>query len=295
MTPSSTALIEPAPAKINLFLHITGRRADGYHLLHSMVCFADLGEQIRAEPAERDSLILQDAPADLAAEPVEQNLVWRAMLAFRQRFGEGQRYTIRLTKRIPVGGGLGGGSADAAAMLRILARERGIELDDPELLSLAAELGADIPMCLHQTPQLAAGIGDKLTALPNPLPPLWVLLANPGVHVSTPSVFSALDLGACHKAVSLPQDEWPDAQTFADWLAGSTQNDMTKAACAIAPEVAALLSRLRSTNAPLLTRMSGSGASCFVLFADQASARAAQSELLAQDPYLWSHVAKILS
>nr|MBC8158527.1 4-(cytidine 5'-diphospho)-2-C-methyl-D-erythritol kinase [Alphaproteobacteria bacterium] len=178
-----------APAKINLYLHVTGRRDDGYHLLDSLIVFADVGDRIAVSPADDFSLDI-DGPFSAGLSNGPENLVVRAArtLAELAEVRDGAR--IRLTKTLPVASGIGGGSADAAATIRALMRLWEIEPHANALTEMALSLGADVPVCLAGQPSFMGGIGEDIDAAPS-LPPVWLVLVNPGVGVSTPSVFAA--------------------------------------------------------------------------------------------------------
>lgn len=265
-------LEEAAPAKVNLFLHVTGRRADGYHLLDSLAVFGPAADRLTAAPA-RDLTLTLAGPfgGALAAEP--DNLVLRAARALAAAAGVAPRAALVLHKHLPVASGIGGGSADAAAALRLLNRLWGTRLDQAALRDLAAPLGADVPVCVASAPARMQGVGELVSPGPR-LPDCGLLLVNPGVPLATPAVFRARPPGFSDPA-SLP-DAWPDAATMAADLA-LLGNDLEAAACGLCPEVGAVLAALRALPGALLTRMSGSGATCFALFPTprQASAAAA--------------------
>ena len=261
-------LREPAPAKVNLYLHIVGRRADGLHLLESLVAFAEAADMLYAEPADRLSLEVSGPFAGALAGEAD-NLVLRAARALAP--GRGAR--LALKKNLPVAAGLGGGSADAAAALRLLSRLWGVEAD---LAALAAGLGADVPVCLAGETAGVAGIGERLTPLPGwPAPPL--LLANPGVVLPTPAVFGA------RRGPFRQSRPWPE--TMAD-LAGCA-NDLAEAANSLAPEIAGVLDALAALDGALFARMSGSGATCFAAFADKAARDRAREALRESRPDWW--------
>ncbi|MBY6056225.1 4-(cytidine 5'-diphospho)-2-C-methyl-D-erythritol kinase [Leisingera daeponensis] len=260
-----------APAKINLTLHVTGRRGDGYHLLDSLVVFADAGDRLALESGpelalEVTGLFAEGVPADA------RNLVWKA--------AEGAGWTgrIRLDKRLPHGAGIGGGSSDAAAVLRALA---GQGATIPEGLPLS--LGADVPVCMAARVSRMRGIGERIT--PVQLPELHALLVNPGVHVPTGPVFSAL---ASRSNPPMPEDIPPftSAEDCAAWLA-EQRNDLEAPAIAVAPEIDRTLSDLRSSRQALLARMSGSGATCFALYPTKKAAHIAAYEIGAEHPDWW--------
>lgn len=261
-------LSEPAPAKVNLYLHIVGRRADGLHLLESLVAFAEAGDMLYAEPADRLGLeVVGPFAGALAGEA--DNLVLRAANALAP--GRGAR--LVLEKNLPVAAGLGGGSADAAAALRLLSRLWGIDADPGPL---AAGIGADGPVCLAGCTCGVAGIGERLTPLPDwPAPHL--LLANPGVPLPTPQVFGA------RRGPFRASRPWP--RTLAE-LAGCA-NDLTEAALSLAPEVAETLAALEALEGALFSRMSGSGATCFAAFGDAAARNRAREALRDSHPDWW--------
>lgn len=267
-------IAEYAHAKVNLFLHVTGRRADGYHLLDSLVVFAEAADLLQGEAAEALSLAL-DGPeaAALVAEP--DNLVLRAARSLAQAAGVAPGAALRLTKALPVASGIGGGSADAAAVLRLCARLWGVRLAPARLEALAAGLGADVPACLASRPVRMGGVGEVLRAAPA-LPRFGLVLANPRVAVATPSVFRARS-GPFRPAAALPAG-WPDAAALARDLA-ALANDLEAAAIGLCPAIAEVLARLSSLPGARLARMSGSGATCFALFDDPDAARAAAALL----------------
>lgn len=260
-----------APAKINLTLHVTGRRADGYHLIDSLVVFADIGDRIAVEPAPGWSMEVTGPFA--AALDGQDNLALRAA-----RMTVGPPARIALEKRLPVAAGLGGGSSDAAATLRALARLDGRA--PPEGL---AALGADVPVCLDPRPWRMRGVGEALSQAPA-LPALHLCLANPLRPLSTPAVFGAL---AARENAPMPEIPAPrDAAGLAAWLARQ-RNDLEAAAGALEPTVGASLALLAATPGCLLARMSGSGATCFGLYATRAEAEAAACALKARRPDWW--------
>lgn len=269
MTPP---LAEPAPAKVNLFLHVTGRRGDGYHLLDSLAVFGPAADILEAAPAP--ALVLSvDGPygAALAEEP--DNLILRAARALSAAAGAvaPRGAALRLNKRLPVASGIGGGSADAAAALRVLDRLWGLDLGTDRLAALGAALGADVPVCVASEPARMGGIGEALSPAPA-LPECGLLLANPGAALATPAVFRARS-GPFSPPAALPRG-WADAAAMAGDL-GALRNDLEAPAIALCPPVAETLAALRALPGCLLARMSGSGATCFGLFADAAAARRA--------------------
>lgn len=259
-----------APAKINLTLHITGQRADGYHLLDSLVVFADIGDRLWFAAGPEMALDVTGPFAD--GVPADQsNLVWQAAQA------AGLTGHIRIEKNLPHGAGLGGGSADAAALLRAAFGDdvtRGIGLD------AALALGADVPVCLHAGPQRMQGIGEVLHRV-WPVPGYAVVLVNPRVPVPTGPVFAALETKANPPMSDIPVSADPVA--FARWL-GTQRNDLERPAKHLVPVIGDVL---RILDDALLARMSGSGATCFGLYADDAQAAAAAQAISAAHPDWW--------
>ncbi|MFN0042794.1 MAG: 4-(cytidine 5'-diphospho)-2-C-methyl-D-erythritol kinase [Alphaproteobacteria bacterium] len=274
-----------ARAKLNLYLHVLDRRADGYHELDSLIAFAQVGDDLTVAPAERLTLAVEGPfAAALGAGGQAGNLVWRAAMALAAAAEIAPRAAIRLVKNLPVSSGIGGGSADAAAALVLLQRLWRIRLAPARLSALALALGADVPMCLEGRPAYAGGVGECLAPVPT-LPLVHAVLAHCGVAVSTKDVFQrrAGSYSAPAARFSAPP---ADAHALAALLAGS-RNDLTKAAIAIAPEIADCLAALGEAQGCLLARMSGSGATCFGLFADAAAAAAACARLASRYTGWW--------
>lgn len=260
-----------APAKVNLFLHVTGKRDDGYHLLDSLAVFAAIGDRIGY--TESDALTLNVtgpfAPS-LAAEA--DNLVLRAARALAAEAGRPATGALTLEKHIPVASGIGGGSADAAASLRLLCLAWGVRPEEKALNRIAAGLGADVPVCLQARPMRMRGAGEELTPAPV-LPPCGLVLVNPGVPLATAAVFRARGGGFSTEAV-LPA-VWNTATEMAADLA-LTRNDLESPAIGLVPVIRAVLDAIAAVPGCLLARMSGSGATCFGVFASpEAAARAA--------------------
>jgi len=276
-----------ARAKINLWLKVVGKRADGYHLLDSLVAFADLADTLDAAPADTLSLAV-DGPqsGSLAAEP--DNLVLKAARALAASTGVAARAALRLTKNIPVAAGLGGGSADAAAALRALIELWRVAMPDERLFDLAGTLGADVPMCLAGRTAVASGIGDRLAPAPT-LPSCGLLLVNPGVALATKDVFARRQASFSR---SLPVEQaWSSLGDFAAAL-GARGNDLTEAAVSLQPIVGEVLAILGRAPAVRYCAMSGSGATCFALFDDVAQAQAAAQTLPTS---WWRHVGRFAS
>lgn len=279
---------EEAPAKVNLYLRVTGRRADGYHLLDTLVVFPAIGDTIEVEPADELSLTLAGPFADVIPAS-EDNLVIRAARALAAAAGCPGRARIRLRKRLPVASGIGGGSADAAAALRALARLWRLDRDAVDLHAVALALGADVPMCLEGRAAFIGGIGEEITPAP-PLPDFWLVLANPGVAVPTPAVFAGRR--GPFSAPARFAEASADAAALARRL-GACDNDLADPARRLAPEIDEVLSALAALPGALLARMSGSGATCFALFADAAEARAAAAILGAERAEWWAVAAPV--
>jgi 4-diphosphocytidyl-2-C-methyl-D-erythritol kinase len=277
-----------ARAKVNLYLHVTGKRADGYHLLDSLIVFADTGDEISLAPADKLSLTIDGPFAEgLGAGP--DNLVLRAAQALQEVCGARRGAVIRLTKNLPVASGIGGGSADAAATLSGLCGLWDVAPGRAALHAIAARLGADVPVCLDGVASFVGGIGEEL-APARGLPPAWLLLANPKIATPTPAVFKARH-GPFSNAARW-RDPPRDFAAFAARLQ-STANDLTEAAISVTPAIRDVLVALAALPGCVLARLSGSGATCFGLFADEASARAAENRLRAQEPGWWVAAAPI--
>jgi 4-diphosphocytidyl-2-C-methyl-D-erythritol kinase len=288
-----TSLTLRARAKVNLYLHVVGRRADGYHLLDSLVVFADIGDQLRIEPSDSLSLAI-DGPFGAGLSATDDNLVLRAARALAAGLaGKGLPAggaKLRLSKHLPVASGIGGGSADAAATLVGLSRLWRVPEGAIDLTQIGLSLGADLPVCLAARPCFMGGIGELLEAVP-PLPPASLLLVNPGVAVSTPSVFKARS-GPFSKPA-----RWQDALSDATALAARLDrcgNDLEAPAIELEPMIGEVLSALRHLPGTLIARMSGSGATCFGLFEDRAEAREAAARLGMEHPSWWVASAPML-
>ncbi|MAQ45854.1 MAG: 4-(cytidine 5'-diphospho)-2-C-methyl-D-erythritol kinase [Confluentimicrobium sp.] len=277
MTATATGF---APAKINLALHVTGRRADGYHLLDSLVVFGRAGDRLVLRGAPGLSLGVEGPFADRIPAGAE-NLVLRAMEVMRRETGaQGQGASVTLTKRLPPGSGIGGGSSDAAAALRGLAQLWDMDLPGPKAL---LALGADVPVCMDPRPQRMRGVGERLNPVTG-LPDLPLLLVNPGVPVATPAVFTALT--ERDGAPMEPLPDAPDLPRFVEWLARQ-RNDLQPPAMALVPEIGTVLARMKASAGCLLARMSGSGATCFAIYRDTDMRDAAAAEIRAAAPPAW--------
>ncbi|MGD0104360.1 MAG: 4-(cytidine 5'-diphospho)-2-C-methyl-D-erythritol kinase [Rhodopila sp.] len=275
------SLSEFAPAKVNLHLHVVGRRADGYHLLDSLVVFAGVGDRLTVSPADDLSLTLT-GPFASGLEREADNLVLRAARALAAEAGIPAAGKLVLEKNLPVASGIGGGSADAAATVRLLCRFWGLNPDT--LDQLASGLGADVPVCLAGRPALLSGIGDVLAPV-RKLPDVGVVLLNPGVAVSTPAVFQARS-GSFSRPALLPEHGWRDAASIAATLR-PMRNDLETPARLLAPPIGDALRAVAAAPGCLLARMSGSGATCFGLFATPAAARAAVPAIMRDGWWVW--------
>jgi 4-diphosphocytidyl-2-C-methyl-D-erythritol kinase len=286
-----TARAEKAPAKINLTLRVLGRRADGYHELESLVAFARVGDALTFAPGGALTLAVSGPTAQAAGDNAD-NLVLKAARALAERIAGLPLGSFALSKRLPVAAGLGGGSADAAAALRLLARAIGIALDDPRLMQAAQATGADVPVCLDPKPRLMRGVGDILSD-PLDLPRLFAVLVNPGVAVSTRDVFAALNLasrpasGDGASPSPLVLQGWGGEPTALVAALAKDRNDLEAPAIELEPAIADVLSVLHGLPDCRLARMSGSGATCFGLFPTNAAAAAAARTLRVGYPQWW--------
>lgn len=281
---TTEAVAEPAPAKINLCLHVTGRRLDGYHLLDSLVVFADVADRVFATPAHGLSLVVA-GPEGAGLQADADNLVLRAA-----RLMGVEDAALVLDKRLPVAAGIGGGSADAAATLRALRRLTGLPLPSAqEVLTL----GADVPVCLSGRPARMTGIGEHVRPLPV-LPPLSCVLVNPRLPVPTPQVFAGLRGRENPALPDLPAAALASPQAFASWLASQSRNDLVDAAREVAPILADVQVALEATPGCLLARMSGSGGTHFALYHTLEAAQSAANHMRAAHPFWWTETGRIL-
>lgn len=276
----ATETIEAAPAKINLALHVTGQRADGYHLLETLVTFTEAGDVIRIRDAATDNFSISGPFGDLLnAGQTGENLVIRARDLLREALASAGQPTppvaIHLEKNLPVASGIGGGSADAAATLRGLLRHWQAQIAPDALASMALKLGADVPMCLESRSLIARGIGEDIEVLTD-LPKLAMVLANPLKAVSTPEIFRRLRNKANPPLPASPVMGW------LDFLAHG-RNDLQPPAQTLLPEIGEII-KLLSDEGAALVRMSGSGATCFGIFHSLEAARAAEISLRKKRP-----------
>lgn len=285
MTVPDMPLVERAHAKINLYLHVVGRREDGYHLLDSLAVFAGAHDVLSAEPDRGVSLELAGPFARvLRDEDAAGNLVMRAARLLQAEARSEAGAAIRLEKNLPIASGIGGGSADAAAALRLLHRLWNAGgVDEARLVAMATLLGADVPVCLSQRPARMGGIGEELRPAPV-LPDCFMVLVNCGVAVSTPAVFRARAPGFRAPA-DLP-NQWGDLSAMADDLS-RLANDLEPAAVALCPPIAGVLAAIAARPGCRLARMSGSGATCFGLFAAEHEALDAARDLARPGWWVW--------
>jgi 4-diphosphocytidyl-2-C-methyl-D-erythritol kinase len=275
-----------APAKVNLTLHVLGRRSDGYHELESLVVFADVGDHLTFVPDAGLDLVVRGPTADVAG-PAGDNLVMKAARLLAERLDGLRLGRFALDKRLPVAAGLGGGSSDAAAALRLLVLENGLALDDPRVIAAARATGADVPVCLDPRARMMRGVGEILSA-PLALPKLPAVLVNPGVAVPTAGVFKALAAPPLASAAK-PDDPIAADADLNDIISAvaARRNDLEAPAISLQPVIADVLSALRASSGCRLARMSGSGATCFGLFNSEADAQAAARSLQTQQPGWW--------
>lgn len=268
-------IVETAPAKINLYLHVGPVRADGLHELASLFVFAEDGDRVTVETAKKLSLKVTGPFASaLRGLAPEDNLIWRAAALLQGEFGVSEGAAITLEKNLPVAAGIGGGSADAAAVLQALMRLWRLELSDAALSEAAFRLGADVPACLASAPVNVTGAGEYIAKGPI-IPPLWICLANPGVQTPTGPIFQAFD--RAHPAPSPPDVARLAVGGVGVFCAAleKARNDLQPFAVARAPVIADTLALLEAAAGARLARMSGSGATCFALFASHVGAERA--------------------
>ncbi|QKC97882.1 4-(cytidine 5'-diphospho)-2-C-methyl-D-erythritol kinase [Mesorhizobium sp. NZP2298] len=270
----------PAHAKINLALHVTGRRPDGYHLIESLAVFTRFGDRVEIALADSDDFTVSGRYAP--AVPLDaSNLVLKARDALRREAGSARTppVAIKLEKNLPVASGVGGGSSDAAAVLRGLVRTWDLAIDDAKLARIGLSLGADVPMCLAAKPLVARGIGDELSMVPD-FSALGLVLVNPGKPVSTAEIFAALSRRDNEPLAPLPRSI--DFHSLRNWLE-VTRNDLEPVAVALQPAIGRALSWLDKAGSGF-SRMSGSGATCFGLFETGNVAKRAAAEIRGRQP-----------
>lgn len=289
---------EKAHAKINLYLHITGRRHDGYHMLDSLAVFASSCDELTAIPASSNDAALREisleinGPFSNALADCEDNLILKAARHIREFRSDhiGSKLCLTLTKNLPVASGIGGGSADAAAALRVLAAHWNIKPGD--LPTIARALGADVPVCLAQRPALMRGVGECLTKAPQ-MPHFYLLLVNPGVAVSTPAIFEAWKArrGRFRRELDLPS-AWPNLDAMIMFLRETT-NDLEGPARSMHPVIDHVLTTIEAFPKCKLARMSGSGATCFGVF--EAAAEAEQASKICHEKGWWAEAGPALA
>jgi 4-diphosphocytidyl-2-C-methyl-D-erythritol kinase len=280
------ALIEEAPAKVNLTLTIRGRRADGYHELESLVAFARFGDRLSLLPGEPLGLSVS-GPFAQAIGPISDNLVLKSARALARRVPGLELGGFVLVKHLPGAAGIGGGSANAAAALRLLARANALDIADLRFAEAAQATGADVPICLDPRPRIMRGIGEKLSD-PLPLPRLAVVLVNPGVPVATREVFAALAAPSLSTSNATGREtQIPSGREDLLAFLRAQGNDLEAPAISIAPVIAEVLACLRAARGCELARMSGSGGTCFGVFADEIVAMAAARDITATKPPWW--------
>ncbi|MCK1741392.1 4-(cytidine 5'-diphospho)-2-C-methyl-D-erythritol kinase [Bradyrhizobium sp. 139] len=288
-----TALTEEGRAKVNLSLRVVGRRADGYHDLESVVAFADCADRLTLEPGGELKLVTT-GPLAAACGDAADNLVFKAAKLLVEAVPNLKLGAFALDKVLPVAAGIGGGSADAAAALRLLARLNNLSLDDPRLQKVALATGADVPVCLASRACDMTGVGEQL--LPLALPSMPCVMVNPRVPVATKDVFQSLGLRNGELLVGatsvLDAISWPqEGASIADWVdvLETVANDLEAPALRIEPVIGDVLEVLRDSAGVKLARMSGSGATCFAIFGEIAAARTAAEKIRRDHPAWWVH------
>jgi 4-diphosphocytidyl-2-C-methyl-D-erythritol kinase len=287
------ALMEDARAKVNLTLRVAGRRVDGYHDIESVVAFADCADRLSLTPGPKLDLQMSGPLAQACGETGD-NLVLKAARLLGGRVPDLKAGQFTLEKVLPVAAGIGGGSADAAAALRLLAQLNGLALDDQRLLDVALETGADVPVCLASRACDMTGVGETL--LPLSLPIMPCVMVNPRVPVATKDVFQALGLRNGELLVGasdvLRATAWPEpGASVEDWVEAlaASSNDLEAPATRIEPVIGKVISALNATNGAWLARMSGSGATCFAIYENTAEAQRAAQKIMLDHPGWWVH------
>lgn len=265
-----------APAKINLFLHVTGRLENGYHTMQSLMVFTDAGDTLSFEAHDGFSLQVN---GPFAAALSGENLIAQAAQKLAAQYGRKPDARITLTKNLPVASGIGGGSSDAAATLKGLAQLWQLPKDTAALAGIARTIGADVPACLYGHPLWAEGIGDKILPLTG-FPPLHLVLVNPLVATPTPQVFKTFN-GRFAAPLPVPSGGWME-------FLQTAHNDLSAPAAAVTPEIRDVMTALENTGTPQLCRMSGSGATCFAIYATRAKADEAAQNLRVHHPRWWA-------
>ena len=286
-------LSDQARAKVNLTLRVNGRRADGYHDLESVVAFADCADRLTLSPGP-DLDLKMSGPLAQACGDTSDNLVLKAARLLAERIPNMKAGSFSLDKALPVAAGIGGGSADAAAALRLLAQLNGLAIDDPRVIEVAQLTGADVPVCINSLGCVMSGVGETLEPLS--LPTMPCVMVNPGVPVATKDVFKALGLRNGELLVGATdvflQDRWPDAKSsLEDWVEAlaASSNDLEAPAMRVQPVIGQVIAALNATNGAWLARMSGSGATCFAIYENTAEAGRAAEKLRRDHPGWWVH------
>lgn len=277
-----------APAKINLFLHVNDKRDDGYHNLQSAMFFVDVGDKISIEPSERNELVMS---GEYAAElpKAADNLVMRALALLQQEFPQTPKWKVSLQKNLPVAAGIGGGSSDAATLIRAVVEKNPVYYPPEKLHSLLLQLGSEMPVCYAAQPALVQGRGDIISRWPQ-MPAWTILLVSPALPLATKDAFAAMQA----EDFTSPQ-KFEVPQNAAAWkaLAQATSNNMTRAAMRIVPEITEVLGAIEAQPECFLARMSGSGATCFGVFESVEAAERAKENLIISYPKWWVRVGKI--
>lgn len=291
------ALVEEGRAKVNLSLRVVGRRADGYHDLESVVAFADCADRLTLEPGG-ELRLATTGPLAAACGETSDNLVLKAAKLLADAVPDLKLGAFALDKVLPVAAGIGGGSADAAAALRLLARLNNLSLDDPRLQRVALATGADVPVCLFSRACDMTGVGEQL--LPLALPSMPCVMVNPRVPVATKDVFRELGLRNGEFLVGaadvLEAPAWPEqGGSIDDWVdvLETVANDLETPALRIEPVIGDVLEVLRSSAGVKLARMSGSGATCFAIYGAAADAHAAAEKIRSDHPGWWVHAGSL--
>jgi len=286
-------LIEDARAKVNLTLRVVGRRVDGYHDLESVVAFADCADRLSLVPGSELHLATTGPLAQACGE-FSDNLVFKAARLLGDRVPDLKLGDFVLDKVLPVAAGIGGGSADAAAALRLLARANGLAIDEARLIEVAKLTGADVPVCLTSRACVMTGVGETL--LPLALPKMPCVMVNPRLPVATKDVFQALGLRSGELLVGatdvLRAAAWPEqGASLEDWVEvlAASSNDLEAPAMRIQPVIGEVISALSSADGAWLARMSGSGATCFAIFENTAEAQRAAQKIQLDHPQWWVH------
>jgi len=291
-------LTRRAPAKINLFLHIVGRRGDGYHRLESLVAFTDIGDGLSVERAPELSLVVQGPFAEAlnATSGHDANLVMRAARSLQARTGATQGARLVLDKELPVASGIGGGSSDAAAALHLLNGLWALGLAETALAQIGLMLGSDLPVCLRGRTAFVSGVGEVVEDCGR-LPALFLVLVNPGQGLATPEVYRAFSASGAldgSPARAFPKGPWADELALIAMLK-ETRNDLEAPAIALCPAIAQVLKALGAQEGCALARMSGSGATCFGIFPGRAAAERAARALARAEPAWWVKPARLFA